>query len=437
MAQFSLPGPSSTAYQTSTGAYDLVAHYLNALRDESSLLAFASHASAESRIDAKARGLSPSASHAANQALLNDLLAEAASAGQEVWIGDGEFPCHTLSLYPHQRIDGTGTLVQNLPQHMFNGQNVENVVIRGISIEGTYTSGPQIGGSAIELRNSSDLALFGVRFRHWGTTCVSFENVQRFIAAGCEFNSIAGSAFRLQETLRDDRHNGGIWFHRNRIVRASISEEIGNAAIQAHTGGNPHRDIWITENAVDGAKVALGLDLLVNGFVGGNELYRSTGEAIAITGLDNVVIGNYARNAAAAGLLFWGEQDRSRGLRAMYNDMAGCEQGVALAFGQDDVVFDDVLMMFNRLNNNRVFGAQSYMDGGSTGLGYGNVVFAWNEMSGNANGAFNFLANLQGAVREVGTFTTAGSTAPTNTGNVLWQHVQAVARELATPLEGA
>src|SRR5690606_11882896 len=182
---------------------------------------------------------------------------------------------------------------------------------------------------------------------------------------------------------------------------ASISGEIGNAAIQAHGGGNHHHAIWITENFVDGAKVALGLDILANSFVAGNELYRSTGERTAITGLNNTVAGNFGRAAAAAGLLFWGEQNRSRGLHAMYNDFAGCEQGVALAFGQDNVVFDDILVVFNRLNNNRVFGAQSYKDGGSEWLGYGHLLFAWNEMFGNQNGTTNFIPALTGQVREI------------------------------------
>jgi hypothetical protein len=412
--------------------FDMVAQYLATLDDEHSLPAFANQTVSSGRIDAKARGLSSTASHAVNQALLNDLLAEAAPLGQEVWIGEGDFPCHTLTLSPHQRIDGTGTLVQDRHQHMFDALAIDDVVIKGIGIRGTYTSGKQVGGSAFELRNSTNIALNRVRVANWGTVCVSFVNVHDFIAVECEFNTIAGSAFRLQETLGKDRQNDRMWFHRNRITQASISGEIGNAAIQAHGGGNHHHAIWITENVVEGAKVALGLDILANSFIAGNELYRSTGESIAITGLNNMVVGNFARTAAAAGLLFWGEQDRSRGLHAMYNDLADCEQGVALAFGQDNVVFDDVLMMFNRLNNNRVFGAQSYTDGGSLGLGYGDVVFAWNEMTGNANGATNFITGPTGFVREIGTLTGEETTSSDDHQNVMWTHLQTIASEFAS-----
>lgn len=272
-----------------------------------------------------------------------------------------------------------------------------------------------------------------VKVDSWGTVCVSFENIHDFIAVECEFNAIAGSAFRLQETLGRDRQNNRVWFHRNRITQASISEEIGNAAIQAHGGGNHHNAIWITENFVDRAKVALGLDIMANSFIAGNELYRSTGESIAITGLNNLVVGNFARTAAAAGLLFWGEQDRSRGLHAMYNDLAGCEQGVALAFGQDNVIFDDVLMMFNRLNNNRVFGAQSYKDGG---LGYGDVLFAWNEMIGNANGTTNFIPGVTGFVRGVGALTGGGTVSSSTRQNVMSRHLQDIASEMATQKPG-
>src|SRR5690606_21943937 len=133
--------------------------YLFRLDNDHSLLAFANQAQDTGRIDAKARGLSPSARHADNQSLLNDLLAEAATLGQGVWIGDGEFPCHTLTLYPHQRIDGTGTLAQDRHQHVFDGLAIDDVLIRGITIKGIYASGRQVGGSAIELRNSTNIAL--------------------------------------------------------------------------------------------------------------------------------------------------------------------------------------------------------------------------------------------------------------------------------------
>jgi hypothetical protein len=141
----------------------MVVQYLSTLNHEDSLLALANRAQDAGSLDAKARGLSPTASHADNQSLLNDLLAEAATLGQEVWIGDGEFPCHELTLYPHQRIDGTGTLVQDQPQHMFDGLAVDEVVIKGITVRGPYTSGRQVGGSAIELRNSTNIALNRVK----------------------------------------------------------------------------------------------------------------------------------------------------------------------------------------------------------------------------------------------------------------------------------
>lgn len=115
MAPFPLPRTATSPHQSLNGAYDMVARYLATLGHENSLLAFANQPLNTGRIDARARGLSSAASHAANQALLNDLLAEASTLGQEVWIGDGEFPCHVLTLYPHQRIDGTGTRSMGWP----------------------------------------------------------------------------------------------------------------------------------------------------------------------------------------------------------------------------------------------------------------------------------------------------------------------------------
>jgi hypothetical protein len=379
------------------------------------------------RIDAKARGLSPSASASENQALMMDLIGEAATMGQELWIGDGDFPMDTIDLsgLSNLVLNGTGTILQDALGAMLTASGVDNLQILGIGLKGAYTSGAMAGGEAISLTDATNVQVSRARISNWGTTAIGLTNVKDSSFAENEFDTIAGTSIRPHTTWGEGRRNERLYLVKNKVIHSCVSGQMGNGAFQHSVGGNIHRDIWYLENYVEDTYVGFGMDWGENIVIHRNSVKDGVGEGIAMTGLNYDVAHNIVSGfPGAAGILFWTEIG-TKGLRCTYNDVTGCAQGLALVWGDPGSVIDDVHASHNRFNGNGQ-GVLSYAhtmpgDDPVENYAYGDVTVCFNDVKNNTNASIVFSpADAGGSPRHFGNWDGAGMSSTLSGANAAW-----------------
>lgn len=300
------------------------------------------------------------------------------------------------------RLLGYGSTVKNVGSgNVLEITSTSDVTVEGVTLDGNYPT--RTTGRAVNVQSSSRVRLIGCRFQNIGALAVGFSGAggcNHLWVLRCEFSNIRLAGLRLGEAGSGNIEH--FWVEDNWLELCDLGDVNGQAGIQSHGQGGvaPAFEVrygHITRNTLLNVfRVGLGLDYLTDSEVTGNTVVGShTGEACALTGCRNTIVGNrFYDSTGAAGFLLWCVNQASQdnhdtvvadNIMAAVNAGAGSNQGIAIIAGGAGVTAKQILVTGNRCTGWNV-GIQNYLGSGTNSLADdGTVLIRDNHLTGNSN----------------------------------------------------